>query len=62
MQLFLLCFEVDGKEVGSIQSQILCRAILDLYIGEDPFDRQAKEDIRRALFTTLQKELKKKAK
>ncbi|XP_023547780.1 fatty-acid-binding protein 1-like [Cucurbita pepo subsp. pepo] len=53
---------VDGKEVGSIQSQILCRAILDLYIGEDPFDRQAKEDIRRALFTTLQKELKKKAK
>ncbi|KAG6575908.1 Fatty-acid-binding protein 1, partial [Cucurbita argyrosperma subsp. sororia] len=53
---------VDGKEVGSIQSQILCRAILDLYIGEDPFDRQAKEDIRRALFFTLQKELKKKAK
>lgn len=46
---------VDGKEVGSIQSQLLCRAILDLYIGEDPFDKQAKEDIRQALTSILQK-------
>lgn len=45
---------IDGKEVGSIQSQLLCRAILDLYIGEDPFDRQAKEDIRQALTSILQ--------
>lgn len=52
--IFSPSFAVDGKEVGSIQSQLLCRAILDLYIGEDPFDRQAKEDIRQALTSILQ--------
>ncbi|XP_022771113.1 fatty-acid-binding protein 1 [Durio zibethinus] len=36
---------IDGKEVGSIQSKLLCRSILDLYIGEDPFDRRTKEDV-----------------
>ncbi|XP_059625871.1 fatty-acid-binding protein 1-like [Cornus florida] len=34
---------IDGKVVGSIQSKLLCRSILDLYIGNDPFDRQARE-------------------
>ena len=46
-------FAVDGKEVGSIESQLLCRAILDLYIGEDPFDKQAKQDIKQALTSIL---------
>ncbi|XP_018856033.1 fatty-acid-binding protein 1 [Juglans regia] len=46
---------IDGKEVGSIQSKLLCRSILDLYIGEDPFDRQAKEDIEHSLASLLQK-------
>lgn len=36
---------IDGKDVGSIQSKLLCRSILDLYIGEEPFDRQAKDEI-----------------
>ncbi|XP_061341388.1 fatty-acid-binding protein 1 [Gastrolobium bilobum] len=36
---------IDGQEVGTIQSKLLCRSILDLYIGEQPFDKQAKEDI-----------------
>ncbi|XP_023514703.1 fatty-acid-binding protein 1 [Cucurbita pepo subsp. pepo] len=44
---------IDGKEVGSIESQLLCRAILDLYIGEDPFDKQAKQDIKQALTSIL---------
>ncbi|KAF2325194.1 hypothetical protein GH714_025062 [Hevea brasiliensis] len=49
------CFRVDGKEVGSIQSKLLCRSILDLYMGEDPFDRQAKEEIESKLASFLQK-------
>ncbi|XP_058216619.1 uncharacterized protein LOC131327472 [Rhododendron vialii] len=35
---------VDGKEVGSIQSNFLGWSILDLYIGDNPFDRKAKEE------------------
>lgn len=46
---------VDGKEVGSIQSKLLCRSIMDLYFGEDPFDRKAKEDIELNLASLLQK-------
>ncbi|KAK3193778.1 hypothetical protein Dsin_025088 [Dipteronia sinensis] len=46
---------IDGKEVGSIQSKLLCRSLLDLYIGEDPFDRKAKEDIELNLASLVQK-------
>lgn len=46
---------IDGKEVGNIQSQLLCRSILDLYIGEDPFDRRAKEEVELKLVSLLQK-------
>ncbi|KAI6674746.1 hypothetical protein NL676_002652 [Syzygium grande] len=46
---------IDGKEVGSIESKLLCRSILDLYIGEDPFDRQAREDVKLNLASLLQK-------
>ncbi|XP_077254228.1 chalcone-flavanone isomerase family protein [Tasmannia lanceolata] len=46
---------IDGKEVGSIESKLLCRSIFDLYIGEDPFDRHAKENIEIALASLLQK-------
>ncbi|XP_059625870.1 fatty-acid-binding protein 1-like [Cornus florida] len=46
---------IDGKVVGSIQSKLLCRSILDLYIGDDPFDRQARENIEQNLASLLQK-------
>lgn len=46
---------VDGKEVGSIQSKLLCQSILDLYIGEEPFDIQAKEDVKLNLTSLLSK-------
>ncbi|KAF7818327.1 fatty-acid-binding protein 1-like [Senna tora] len=46
---------IDGKEVGSIQSKLLCRSILDLYIGEEPFDKKAKEDVELNLASYLQK-------
>ncbi|TKY62443.1 Fatty-acid-binding protein 1 [Spatholobus suberectus] len=41
----ILRTSIDGQEVGSIQSKLLCKSILDLYFGEEPFDKQAKEEI-----------------
>nr|XP_010923399.1 fatty-acid-binding protein 1 [Elaeis guineensis] len=54
---YVLRTRIDGKEVGRIQSSLLCRSILDLYFGEDPFDRRAKEDIQLGLASILQKEI-----
>ncbi|GAV57771.1 Chalcone domain-containing protein [Cephalotus follicularis] len=51
----VLCTTIDGKEVGSIQSKVLCRSLFDLYIGESPFDRQAKEDVQFNVASLLQK-------
>ncbi|QCD97625.1 fatty-acid-binding protein 1 [Vigna unguiculata] len=36
---------IDGQEVGSIKSKLLCKSIIDLYCGEEAFDKQAKEEI-----------------
>ncbi|KAM7495979.1 hypothetical protein LguiA_020393 [Lonicera macranthoides] len=44
---------IDGKDAGSIESKLLCRSILDLYIGDDPFDRKAKENIELNLANSL---------
>ncbi|GMN48803.1 hypothetical protein TIFTF001_017979 [Ficus carica] len=46
---------IDGKEVGSIESKLLCRSILDLYIGEESFDKRAKEDVELNLASLFQK-------
>ncbi|CAN6899815.1 unnamed protein product [Brassica oleracea var. botrytis] len=35
---------IEGNQVGSVKSKLLCRSILDLYIGEEPFDKNARED------------------
>ncbi|ESQ43755.1 hypothetical protein EUTSA_v10006140mg [Eutrema salsugineum] len=35
---------IEGNHVGSVKSKLLCRSILDLYIGEEPFDKNARED------------------
>ncbi|KAL5980900.1 hypothetical protein ACLOJK_028820 [Asimina triloba] len=51
----VLSTKIDGKEVGIIQSKLLCRSILDLYVGDDPFDRHAKEGIELGLASLLQK-------
>nr|GLL33145.1 fatty-acid-binding protein 1 [Ipomoea trifida] len=52
---YILQTTIDGKEVGSIQSKLLCRSILDLYIGDEPFDRKAKDDVELNLASLLQK-------
>lgn len=46
---------VDGEDVGSIESKLLCQSVLDLYIGEDPFDRQAKEHVMHKLASGFEK-------
>ncbi|KAJ0966296.1 hypothetical protein J5N97_027434 [Dioscorea zingiberensis] len=46
--------KIDGKEVGSIQSKLLCRSVLDLYIGEDSFDKAARENVVRGLASLVQ--------
>ncbi|CAL5062085.1 unnamed protein product [Urochloa decumbens] len=44
---------IGGEEVGSIQSKLLCRSILDLYIGDDPFDRNAKDNVQENIASIL---------
>lgn len=45
---------VNGTEVGAIQSKILGRSILDLYIGDSPFDSRAKKEVELQLAALLQ--------
>ncbi|CAI9288585.1 unnamed protein product [Lactuca saligna] len=52
---YVLRTTIDGKEVGSVQSQLLCRSILDLYIGDEPFDSKAKQDIDLKLASAVTK-------
>ncbi|EPS71457.1 hypothetical protein M569_03305 [Genlisea aurea] len=40
---------IDGVDIGAIESKLLCKSILDLYIGNEPFDRKAKEDVQNNL-------------
>lgn len=44
---------IEGEEVGSIQSKLLCQSLLDLYIGDDPFDKNAKDDIHENIASIL---------
>ncbi|OAY66055.1 Fatty-acid-binding protein 1 [Ananas comosus] len=50
---YVLQTRIDGKEVGRIQSKLLCQSILDLYLGEDPFDKKAKDVIQLNLASIL---------
>ncbi|KAL6657752.1 hypothetical protein ACP70R_005532 [Stipagrostis hirtigluma subsp. patula] len=42
----VLNISIEGEEVGSIQSKLLCQSILDLYVGDDPFDKNAKDIVQ----------------
>lgn len=44
---------IEGEEVGSIQSKLLCKSLLDLYIGDDSFDENAKDDIHENIASIL---------
>lgn len=40
---FNLVNAVMGEVVSTVQSELLCRAYMYLYLGDDPFDKEAKE-------------------
>lgn len=41
----ILQTKIDGTQVGSVESALVCRSLFDLYIGDDPFDKDAKKAI-----------------
>ncbi|XP_039796593.1 fatty-acid-binding protein 1-like [Panicum virgatum] len=49
----VLKISIEGEELGSIQSKLLCRSILDLYIGDDPFDKNAKDNVQENIASIL---------
>jgi len=48
-----LTASVGGKKLGSIQSQLLCKALFDLYMGDKPFDADAKKVMSKGLAAIL---------
>lgn len=45
--------EINGKFVGVIHSNIFCRALFDIYIGDPPVSLKAKQDIGEKVFQLL---------
>jgi len=41
----ILQTKIDGTQVGSVESALVCRSLFDLYIGDDSFDKDAKKAI-----------------
>lgn len=42
---------VMGEIVSTVESELLCRAYIYMYLGEDPFDKEAKEKFGTSLFS-----------
>jgi hypothetical protein len=40
-----LIAEIDGKQIGTVQSKDLCKAFFDMYIGDPPVSMETKQDI-----------------
>lgn len=40
-----LITEIDGRQIGAVQSKDLCRAFFDMYIGDSPVSLEAKKDV-----------------
>ncbi|KAG0582588.1 hypothetical protein KC19_3G071600 [Ceratodon purpureus] len=45
--------KINGIHVGSVESALLSRSLFDLYIGEDPFDKDAKKSIGQSMASLL---------
>lgn len=39
---FFIC-AVMGEVVSKVESELLCRAFINMYLGDDPFDKEAKD-------------------
>jgi hypothetical protein len=44
-----LVAQVDGKQVGSINSPALVQALFDIYVGPDPVSNEAKKSFGKGL-------------
>jgi len=36
---------VKGEVVSTVESELLCRAYFNMYLGDSPFDKEAKEHV-----------------
>jgi hypothetical protein len=45
--------KINGEQVGSVESALVCRSLFDLYIGDDPFDKDAKKSIGSSMASLL---------
>lgn len=41
---------VIGEVVSKVESELLCRAHVNMYLGDDPLDKDAKEKFGMSLF------------
>ncbi|KAL2500098.1 Fatty-acid-binding protein 1 [Abeliophyllum distichum] len=48
---YLLQTKVMGEIVSTVESELLCRAYIYMYLGEDPFDKEAKEKFGTSLLS-----------
>eukprot|EP00850_Spirogloea_muscicola_P010311 SM000060S19643 [mRNA] locus=s60:297480:299312:+ [translate_table: standard] len=49
----VLTTKIDGVEVGSVRSTLLCRALFGLYLGQNPFDHSARDAAARGMAVLL---------
>lgn len=50
-----LITEIEGDEIGAVQSKDLCRAFFDMYIGDVPVCEQTKEEIGRNVASMIRR-------
>ncbi|KAF6264171.1 chalcone isomerase [Scenedesmus sp. NREL 46B-D3] len=48
-----LVTQIDGKQVGTIQSPALVKALFDVYVGPDPVSADAKNSIAKGLVALM---------
>ncbi|KAG8384875.1 hypothetical protein BUALT_Bualt04G0163800 [Buddleja alternifolia] len=48
---YTLQTKVKGEIVSTVESELLCRAFIYMYLGEDPFDKEAKEKFGTSLLS-----------
>ncbi|XP_038715004.1 fatty-acid-binding protein 1-like [Tripterygium wilfordii] len=48
---YILQTKVMDEEVSKVESELLCRAFIYMYLGEDPFDKEAKEKFGMSLLS-----------
>ncbi|KAI8533611.1 hypothetical protein RHMOL_Rhmol10G0023000 [Rhododendron molle] len=48
---YILQTKVVGEVVSKVESELLCRAFINMYLGDDPFDKEAKDRFGMSLIT-----------